>query len=581
MLILIIFAFISGLVTIAAPCIWPVLPIVLAQATRGGRRRAAGLAIGVAASFGILTLTLSALARALHFDATWLRYVAVLIIAISGIALLVPQVGATLERLASRLTGRFSTVSAARSSGFGGGLTTGLALGVVWTPCAGPILATITALATAGALSAGVVIITAAYVVGAALPLFGLAYGGQRLLAASRRLSPHLGRIQQGFGIVLLVMAVLIGTSYDTVLQTRLLAIFPQFSTALNRFESAPAVTQGLGQLNGSGGAVSGAVIGDGLMNAQGSGAGLPEFIGIDHWLNTAAPLGRADLRGKVVLVDFWTYTCINCLRTLPNVTRWYDTYRDQGLVVIGVHTPEFAFEQNTANVDQAIKRFGIRYPVAQDNEYATWNAYGNQYWPAEYLFDATGQLRRVHFGEGEYDQMETAIQQLLKESGHPANQSVAAAPAPETSTPLSPETYLGTARLEYAVPRLYRQGRVGFYQPQTVPVDRFALGGIWTATDEAIAADTGATLRYHFQAGQVYLVLRPPAGQTGTLELLLDGQPLGAAQAGADVSAGLLTVDSDRLYHLIDLHGRIEDHVLELRFKTPGTQAFALTFGP
>jgi len=310
MLLLVAFAFVSGLVTIAAPCIWPLLPIVLAQATRGGRRRPAGLAIGVAASFGILTLTLSVIARALHFDATWLRYVAVAVIVLSGIALLIPRVGAVLEGFASRLTGRFGAFGNAQGSGFSGGLTTGLALGVVWTPCAGPILATITALATAGTLSASLVVVTASYVVGAALPLFGLAYGGQRLLGASRRLSPSLGRIQRAFGVVLLVMAVLIGTSYDTVLQTSLLAVFPQFSVALNRFESAPAVAQGLGQLKEPGGPVGGATTGDGLMNAQSSGASMPEIVGINQWLNTDAPLGRADLRGKVVLVDFWTYTC-------------------------------------------------------------------------------------------------------------------------------------------------------------------------------------------------------------------------------------------------------------------------------
>jgi cytochrome c biogenesis protein CcdA/thiol-disulfide isomerase/thioredoxin len=579
MLLLLLFAFISGLVTIAAPCIWPLLPIVLAQSTRSGRRRPAGLAIGVAASFGILTLTLSLLARALHFDANILRYVAVFVIAVSGVVLLIPWMGAVLEGFVSPLTSRFGSFATAQDSGFSGGLTTGLALGVVWTPCAGPILATIAALGSAGTLSAKLVIVTTAYVTGAAIPLFGLAYGGQRLLGASRRLSPYLGRIQQAFGVVLLAMAVLIGTSYDTVLETRLLNAFPQFALTLNAFESSSPVTQGLASLKGQ--ATNGTSTGNDLMNAEGLGISMPEFAGINQWLNTDAPLSRADLRGKVVLVDFWTYTCINCLRTLPNVTRWHDIYRGQGFVVIGVHTPEFAFEHNTNNVAQAIQRFGIHYPVAQDNDYDTWNAYNNQYWPAQYLFDASGKLRRAHFGEGEYDQMETAIQQLLAEAGHAVNRPITPTTDLDGSIAISPETYLGTEHLEYAVPAPYRNGKRTFALPTTVPLDHFALGGTWTPDDEQITAGDGATLRYHFQSDQVYLVLRPPEGQPGLIDVLLDGQPIGALQAGDDVTNGLVTVDSDRLYHLVDLRGKVEEHTLELRFRTPGTQVFAFTFGP
>jgi thiol-disulfide isomerase/thioredoxin len=307
-----------------------------------------------------------------------------------------------------------------------------------------------------------------------------------------------------------------------------------------------------------------------------------PDFVGVTKWLNTDGPISIRSLKGKVVLVDFWTYTCINCIRTLPHVISWYENYKDKGFIVIGVHTPEFQFEHNTGNVLDAIKTYGIRYPVAQDNDYSTWNNYNNEYWPAEYLIDANGNIRRTHFGEGEYDQMEMAIRELLKENGQSLTESLDNMPDQTPEGEQSPETYLGAARMEYFFPSgSLSAGEREFILSNNLRLDSFSLGGQWNVRREDAVAEKGAELKYHFYANKVFLVLRPgSAGTTAKVRVLLDGKVADSSNAGADVSGGEITVNSDRLYNLIDLKGKKGGHVLQLQFETPGIEAFAFTFG-
>ena len=295
-------------------------------------------------------------------------------------------------------------------------------------------------------------------------------------------------------------------------------------------------------------------------------------------WINSPA-LKLADLRGKVVLIDFWTYSCINCIRTLPYVTAWFDKYKAQGLVVVGVHTPEFAFEHETANVQDATRRYHITYPVAQDNNYATWNAYNNLYWPAEYLIDARGHVRHTHFGEGNYDETEQVIQQLLAEAG----QTVAAPLLQAGPVPMSqaqtPETYVGLGRGDaLASPEKPVADRMASYSlPAHLPVNQFALDGQWTLADEYDTVEVaGARLRLHFVARDVYLVLAP-AGKAATVDVTL---PPGQANHSEDVDAqGRLQVSADRLYHIASLDG-LQESTVELRFEQPGARVYAFTFG-
>ncbi len=420
MTVLLLFAFLSGVVTIFAPCIWPILPIVLSAGASGGERKPLGIVVGLSVSFMLITLALASLVRIIPFDPDVLRIVAVGVIAFLGLTLIIPALGARLEALVSRLGGLGGRFTNNSGTGFGSGFITGFALGVVWSPCAGPILATVATLAATQAVSFEVILITLAFVSGVAVPLFILAVLGQKVLTKTRVFSQYTKLIQQIFGVIMILAALAISTGYDKILQTKLLDTFPKYENFLNGLEKNPSVQQKLDELKNGDAQSEAPPIGN---KKSGTKSSLPvygvapEFTGIMHWLNTDTPLTMKDLRGKVVLVDFWTYSCINCIRTLPFVTSWYEKYKDQGFVVVGVHTPEFEFEKKTTNVEGALKQYAIKYPVAQDNDFGTWRAYNNRYWPAHYLIDTEGNIREYHFGEGNYAETERAIQTLLQES--------------------------------------------------------------------------------------------------------------------------------------------------------------------
>lgn len=586
MILLILFAFLSGIVTIFAPCIWPILPIVLSAGAAGGERKPIGIVTGLAMSFMLITLLLASVVKVIPFDPDSLRYFAVVIIALLGFTLVIPALGSRLEALVSRLGGIGGRFTKGSGTGFWGGFVTGFALGLVWSPCAGPILATVATLAATQAVSFQVVLITFAFVSGVAVPLFVLAILGQKILTKTRILSRYSKVIQQGFGIVMILAAFAIFTGYDRTLQTKLLDAFPGYGNFLSGFENNDAVQRQLDALKhpvAQGPAFS---VQSSPKNDTKSGlpeyGSAPEFSDIAHWLNTDKPLSMQDLRGKVVLVDFWTYSCINCIRTLPYVTGWYEKYKDQGFVVVGVHTPEFEFEKKTVNVAAALTRYGIRYPVAQDNAFGTWTAYDNHYWPAHYLVDAKGVVRQYHFGEGKYEETEQAIQALLMEAGKDIGSGTISAVSPESSQEArTPETYLGSARMErFASPERVNGGKQSFTTPSDIKKHSFAYAGDWTVEPERALARSDARLELHFEGGKVFLVMAPPDSETpGVVRVFLDGAPVTADFSGKDVSNGVVTVDADRLYELLDFGAYPGEHRLELRFETPGTAVYAFTF--
>lgn len=568
--ILYLFAFVSGLVTIAAPCIWPLLPIVLSASSTGGHRKPFGVTLGILLSFGFFTLTISYIIKFIPINLDALRLLAVVIIASFGIVLIVPKLSQILEGYVSRFSGR---IGVSNKSGFVGGLITGISLGIVWTPCAGPILATIATLAATTQVNSQVVLVTIFYLIGVGIPLLIFATAGRNLFTKTRFFSKYTGRVQQIFGIVMILTAILIFTNQDKILSARLLDIFPSYTKYLTAFENQ----SGIQQLKGGDLPKLSLPRKDNLFNANTSA---PEFVGINNWLNSK-PLTIKELRGRVVLIDFWTYTCINCIRTLPHVTSWYEKYKDQGFVVVGVHTPEFEFEKNTANVENAIKQYKIFYPVAQDNNYSTWNAYSNQYWPAEYLIDTNGTIRRTHFGEGEYDQTEMAIQALLKEAGKQVNSNLENMPDQTPKARNSPETYLGARRMQYLYPNgSVPLGEDDFKLQENIPVSSFTLGGRWKIEDQNAVAVEESELEYKFNANKVFLVLKPSQSGRDRVRILLDGKPLTAENAGSDASSGVVIINQDRLYNLIDLKGADGVHLLRLEFENAGTQAFAFTFG-
>lgn len=587
MIILLIFAFLSGLVTIAAPCIWPLLPIILSSSATGEKRKPLGITLGIMLSFTIFTLTLSYLVKLIPFDPNILRLFAVVVIAFFGFSLLIPQLNKIVEGWVSRLSAMFGNKMGKNGNGFGGGFLTGFALGIVWSPCAGPILATIAALAATTSVNIGVVLVTVGYVMGVGIPLFLFALLGSRIFTRTKALSRYTGKIQQVFGLIMIITALAIFTNYDKVVQAKLLSIFPSYSGFLNTLEANPQVQQQLNVLKGKKDMPIEKNMNKPLAPVQISDlpdlGSAPEFTGITKWLNTEKPVTLSDLKGKVVLVDFWTYTCINCIRTLPFVTRWYDKYKDKGFVVIGVHTPEFEFEKQSENVQAAIKQYAIHYPVAQDNDYATWNAYNNQYWPAEYLIDARGHVRRTHFGEGEYDQTEMYIKTLLEEAGQTVDNKTIELNDQTPTTQMTPETYLGAKRMErFASNEGVSGGKQTFTLSEPVGQDRFGYSGTWDVQYEYAKSFPNAKLVLDFYADKVHLVITP-SSKDDKVKVLLDGKPVTAENEGSDVKNGYIQFNNDHmddLYNVIDLHGSTENHLLELQFETGGTQVFAFTFG-
>ncbi len=576
MTVLLLFSFLAGVVTILAPCIWPLLPIVLSASSNAGKRRPLGITLGVMLSFTIFTLSISYLEKIFHIDPNLFRLVAVIIIGLLGVSMLVPSWGARFEVFITRLLSPFQNKFKKQGAGLGAGFVTGFSIGMVWAPCAGPILATVATLAATQAVNIKIFLVTLAYVTGFGLPLFFISMAGSWVFARMRRLTKYTGVIQQVFGLLMIISAVLIYTNYDKTLQVKILNLFPSYGNLFSKIENNEAVNKELAALRGDKEKA--------VDRRQGSAESLPDlgpasdFVGISKWLNSPE-LSLANLKGKVVLVDFWTYTCINCVRTLPHVTGWYEKYKDKGFVIVGVHTPEFAFEKDTRNVENAIKQFKINYPVAQDNDYSTWKNFENHYWPAEFLIDTDGHLRRKHFGEGGYEEMEAAIRQLLEENGQTLEATLSANQDQTPHSALTPETYLGLSRMErLASGEIKQSGTRVFDKINQLPLHAFSYEGTWDLQDEYAKPVGDAALQIKFQAAKVFLVMSPKE-KGNRVKVFLDGRPITPQEAGADCVDSTILLDTERLYEIIDLKSKSGTHTLRLEFSA-GVAVYAFTFG-
>lgn len=564
MIILIMLAFLGGIVTILSPCILPILPIVLSGSVTGGKKRPLGVVAGFIVSFTFFTLFLSAIVKATGLSADALRIISVLIIAFFGLSLIMPNLQRFVEKRFI-FNARAFQIKQGPSDGVWAGVLIGASLGLVWTPCVGPILASIITLAATSNVGADAVMVTLAYATGTSIPLLAITYGGRTLLTDHPWLLANTARIQKGFGVLMLLAALALFFSWDRAFQTYILETFPNYGTGLTKLEDNALVKQQLEAIKTN-------PKGERMIQA-------PEFILGGQWVNSN-PLTMQALRGKVVLVDFWTYTCINCIRTLPYLKSWHEKYKDKGLVIVGVHTPEFAFEKDIGNVKKAVSDFGITYAVMQDNDYATWQAYANRYWPAKYLIDATGTIRYTHFGEGEYDQTERMIQKLLSEAGNAVEETVSN-PTYRVQT-RTPETYLGYRRIAgLASPeQIVPDKPVVFTAPVELRKNTFALSGVWTISGERARPQKDAALTFHFDAAEVFLVMRPmKLGATGAIRVYLDGKPVAAELSGEDVSQAIVKITGDRLYKLIKLPSP-GPHILKLEVLHNDIELYAFTFG-
>lgn len=546
MLLLLGVAFIAGIVTAISPCVLPVLPIVLAGGAGGGPRRPYAIVAGLVASFTVFTLTAVALLSALGLPDDLLRNVAIAVVIGVGLSLVWPRLGELLGR-------PFHALARRRPGDAGGGFLLGVSLGVLFTPCAGPVIGAVVTVAATQSLTVDAFLITLAYGMGAGIVLLGVAVAARRGLSLSG-VRAHAPLVRRALGAAVLAVAVLMVLGVDKDLQTRV----PEYTRALQALEESATAQVELDELVGSPGLVQ-----EERLDDYGPA---PEFARLEGWLNSK-PLTMAELRGKVVVIDFWTYSCVNCLRTLPHVKAWYDAYRDDGLVIVGVHTPEFSFERVPDNVRRAVGDQGIEYPVALDNDFGTWEAWYNRYWPAKYFVDRRGRIRYAHFGEGAYEESERVIRQLLDE---PGGELVSEEIDDETPRgEQTPETYLGYERIDRFVgSRIEPNREVEYSLPDFVPLHGLAYGGAWTVEGERIVAGEDATLRLRFHAHDVFLVLGVEDGRQGRVEVTLDGMRLGA-----------FPVTQDDIHTLARIPGEKRDHVLDLRF-APGTEAYAFTFG-
>jgi cytochrome c biogenesis protein CcdA/thiol-disulfide isomerase/thioredoxin len=568
-ILLTLFAFVAGAATALSPCVLPVLPVALAAGATGGRRRPLGVVTGLVLSFTFATVALVYLLSALGLPDGLFRSLAIAVLALAGVALIVPRLAARAEAALGRLARR--PLATPDGEGFASGVVLGASLGLVYAPCAGPILAGVITVSAVQSFTVGRLAVAFGYSLGTAVVLYALTVGGRRLAAP---LSRRSGSVQRAMGVVMALVAVAMAAELDIRFQNEIAASLPAVLVNPSQaLEESAAARDRLADLRGEGdGGVAQAATAASAERLPVLGAA-PEIQGTQRWFNTPGgrPLSLASLRGRVVLIDFWTYSCINCIRTLPALKAWDRTYRDVGLTVIGVHAPEFPFERDPGNVARAIERNGLRYPVVQDNDFATWSAYGNRFWPAKYLIDQRGRVRYMHFGEGEYDRTEEAIRSLLGEEGGARLRRRAAARVESGLAGATPESYLGAERAERFLNGPLRPGRVDFRLPSAavaeLPPHHLAYEGRWLISRSSATADEdGARLYLHFRARRVFLVLGT-RGARRNVDVAVDGRARHTVAVGAH-----------RLYELVRL-ARPGSHLLTLTFDR-GVEAYAFTFG-
>jgi cytochrome c biogenesis protein CcdA/thiol-disulfide isomerase/thioredoxin len=567
---------VGGLITGISPCILPVLPVIFFSGTQGKDEAAepgdGGVAVavkpkrdvsrpyrvigGLVLSFSIVTLAGSALLSLLHLPQDAIRWVALVALVAIGLGLIFPRFEEVLERPFARIPQK---QIAARTNGFGLGLT----LGVLYVPCAGPVLAAIVVAGATANIGLPIIILTVAFAVGTALPLLFFALAGQRVAERVNAFRRHQRGIRITAGVVTILLAVALVFNLPAVLQRAV----PDYTHSLeDKLGHNKDLQKQLGGIvNDQNKDLANCY--DQSEKLQGCGQA-PDLKGINGWFNTPgnAPIDLHSLRGKVVLIDFWAYSCINCQRAIPHVQGWYQAYRDNGFEVIGVHTPEYAFEKVTANVEKGAADLGITYPVALDNSYSTWTNYRNQYWPAEYLIDANGTVRHIKFGEGDYNGTEKLIRELIS-NAHNGVTLPPAVDAPDTTPQggLTPETYFGVGKVvNYAGTGTYDEGRSVFSLPQKLPDDSFALQGPWQLDYQGATADGDASsIELNYRAKNVYIVV----GGTGNLVVTRDGKTT------------TLPVDGPPQAHQIADGKDVTRGSLQVR-PSPGVQVFSFTYG-
>ncbi|MCF7845866.1 MAG: redoxin domain-containing protein [Candidatus Peribacteraceae bacterium] len=545
-------SFLAGVLTVLAPCVLPVLPVIVGgTAGTEDRRRPFVIAFSLAASVILFTLILKVSTLLIAIPQELWTIISGGIVMLFGLIMLAPEIWEKLAMKTGLSTGSQEMLGKfqPRESLLGAALL-GAALGPVFSSCS-PTYFLILATILPVSFAAGILYL-AVYGLGLALVLLAIAYFGQRLTQRLRWSANPRGWFRRGLGLLLVLVGLAVVTGFEKKIE---LAVLDSGFGTTRLEENLLEKTQD--DMSGK------------QITEKSKSMTLPklyeapELTGLENWLNSEPIDSLAELRGKVVLIDFWTYSCINCIRTLPYLQSWHENYLDAGLIVLGLHAPEFQFERIPENVAEAVDKFGLTYPVAQDNDFATWRAYKNHYWPAKYLIDKDGYVRYVHYGEGKYKETEEAIALLLGEEMKDVKVEATEVNFSKINTP---ETYLGLSRRENFIS-----------DAATLNRNEWTLTGDWDEEQERIVTvESGATLRLKFQANIANLVL----GGTGSVEVLIDGVPAGSGNSGNDLADSKLTLDGERLYELANFQGEYGTHEITLNFLDAGIAAYAWTFG-
>ncbi|MHB1947606.1 MAG: cytochrome c biogenesis protein DipZ [Gammaproteobacteria bacterium] len=537
--------FLEGFALIISPCILPILPIILAGSLEGSKRRPLGIVTGFVLTFALFTFFSRKLVQYSGIDLALIRHISFAVLFLLGVIMISTYLSEKFARLTQRLANVGVSSGTQPKEGFYSGMVFGGLIGLVWTPCAGPILAAVIVQTVIQTTSLSSFFIVLAFGLGAAIPMLIIALFGRGIMAKMTFFRNRAELLRKLVGVVI------IASVFYMIYADSLTLSFAK--TSVNQ-------TQNTALING-------------VLEPYPA----PEIAGITAWINSS-PLQISQLKGKVVLIDFWTYSCINCLRTLPYIKDWYAKYHDKGFEIIGVHSPEFDFEKNLENVKSAVAQDGIKYPIALDNNFATWRNFNNSYWPAHYLIDKNGNVVYEHFGEGEYATTENNIRFLLglNQTANPANFGEEANYGAQT-----PETYLGYARMEnYASPEAITHNHPAKYTfPASLDENQWALQGSWNVTSQNIvSAENNASLRMHFNARKVFIVMGNTTGFPIEVKLMLNGQPV-THEKGKDVVNSRLIVKNNRLYEAIVLPHPSSD-ILQLTASAPGLEVYTFTFG-
>jgi cytochrome c biogenesis protein CcdA/thiol-disulfide isomerase/thioredoxin len=576
-------SFVAGILSILAPCVLPVLPLVLAGSI-GEKNTWYPYVVtsSLALSIVLFTVLLKASTLLLGVPPSVWTYVSAGIIFFLGLTYLFPH---TWTRISTRLgapTFQYNLQKTGDvSSGFFRAILTGVALGPVFSSCS-PTYSLLLATIFPVSFAQGI-IYTLLYAVGFSGMLLIVAIGGQRIVKKLLPLAQETGIFRRVLGALLVAVAIFIWTGSDKYIEQKILDVFNVNNLEQSILEkilpsswpigSAPSASSSQPSVLLSG--ATSILPTSPTLSLTSSTTTIPKlaldgstsapWVELPEWIGSPA-LTLASLSGKVVIIDFWTYSCINCQRTLPYLVALDTKYRDKWLVIIGVHAPEFAFERLKPNVEAAVQEAWIKYPVVLDNEFAFWRAYNNRYWPAKYFIDKKGKLRHYHFGEGAYEETEKVVQYLLSEDGGEVlTGTLSEVPKKASRTGQSPETYLGTSRRENMVAPSAKK-----------ELNQWSLDGTWTEEDEAIIAKKSSSLSLVYSAKDVYLVM---AG-SGTVEVSVDGSRVDTLGiATKDSMSGTITVNRDTMYHVVSEKEFLPWRQLNLKF-SPGVQVFAFTFG-